>query len=41
MMSKVLEAVGFVNYETQYWYWSYGGLYWAFYKKKPYARFGS
>lgn len=30
LMSEVLTAVGFVNYPTEYWHWSYGDRYWAF-----------
>lgn len=30
MMNQVLEAVGFVNYPTEYWHWSYGDRYWAY-----------
>ncbi|VEB33258.1 M15 family metallopeptidase [Legionella cherrii] len=37
IMSQVLEAVGFVNYGNEYWHWSYGDRYWAYYKQKPYA----
>lgn len=41
IMSRVLNAVGFVNYPTEYWHWSYGDRYWAYNKKKPYAIYGS
>lgn len=41
MMSQVLSAVGFVNYPTEYWHWSYGDRYWAYHKNKAYAIFGS
>lgn len=37
IMSKALEAVGFVNYPTEYWHWSYGDRYWAYYTKQPHA----
>jgi D-alanyl-D-alanine dipeptidase len=40
IMSKVLEAVGFVNYPTEYWHWSYGDRYWAYHKQKPHAIYG-
>ncbi len=30
IMGKALEAVGFVNYPTEYWHWSYGDRYWAY-----------
>lgn len=35
IMSSVLDAVGFVNYPTEYWHWSYGDRYWAFVKNQP------
>lgn len=41
IMSHVLEAVGFVNYRNEYWHWSYGDRYWAYYKQKPYAFYDS
>jgi len=34
IMSDVLAAVGFVNYPTEYWHWSYGDRYWAYHKKE-------
>jgi len=33
IMSDVLEKVGFVNYPTEYWHWSYGDRYWAYHQK--------
>lgn len=41
MMSDVLSAVGFVNYPTEYWHWSYGDRYWAHAKQEPYAIYGT
>lgn len=40
IMSQVLNRVGFVNYPTEYWHWSYGDKYWAFIKKQPFAIYG-
>ncbi|MCL9684851.1 M15 family metallopeptidase [Legionella maioricensis] len=40
IMSTVLDAVGFVNYPTEYWHWSYGDRYWAYHKQKPHAIYG-
>ncbi|WP_131793841.1 M15 family metallopeptidase [Fluoribacter gormanii] len=37
IMCHVLETVGFVNYRNEYWHWSYGDRYWAYYKQQPYA----
>lgn len=37
IMSQVLLKVGFVNYPTEYWHWSYGDRYWAFYKQESTA----
>lgn len=41
IMSNVLEEVGFVNYYTEYWHWSYGDKYWAYYKKEANAFYTS
>ena len=41
IMSHVLSKVGFVNYPTEYWHWSYGDKYWAFVKQQPFAIYGS
>lgn len=40
-MNNALEAVGFVNYPTEFWHWSYGDRYWAYILGKPYAIYGS
>jgi len=37
IMSKVLNAVGFVNYPTEYWHWSYGDRYWAYQTHQKFA----
>ena len=41
LMNKVLEAVGFVNYPTEYWHWSYGDKYWAYHAQKKHALYSS
>jgi D-alanyl-D-alanine dipeptidase len=41
IMSQALMNVGFVNYPTEYWHWSYGDKYWAFIKKEPFAIYNS
>lgn len=41
IMSDVLNAVGFVNYPTEYWHWSYGDRYWAYVKQQSHAIYGS
>lgn len=41
ILSKVLLDVGFVNYPTEYWHWSYGDRYWAFIQKQPAAMYGT
>ena len=41
IMSYALSTVGFINYPTEYWHWSYGDRYWAYYKKNPQAIYGS
>lgn len=30
LMATVLEPVGMVNYETEWWHWSHGDRYWAY-----------
>ncbi|WP_371673612.1 M15 family metallopeptidase [Streptomyces sp. NBC_00289] len=40
VMERVLEAVGFVNYPTEWWHWSYGERYWAVLRQAPAARYG-
>lgn len=30
ILIQCLEKVGFVNYPTEWWHWSYGDCYWAF-----------
>lgn len=37
LMSHALKEVGFVNYPTEYWHWSYGDKYWAYIQHQPYA----
>lgn len=41
IMSKVLAEVGFVNYPTEYWHWSYGDRYWAYVTKNHQAIYGN
>lgn len=41
IMIDVLNAVGFVNYPTEYWHWSYGDRYWAYVKKQAHAIYGN
>lgn len=41
IMNNVLSAVGFVNYPTEYWHWSYGDRYWAYHKSESHALYGS
>jgi zinc D-Ala-D-Ala dipeptidase len=40
MMGNVLQAVGFVNYPTEYWHWSYGDRYWAYQTHHKFAIYG-
>jgi len=37
IMGKALQAVGFVNYPTEYWHWSYGDRYWAYQTHQKFA----
>lgn len=41
IMNKVLQAVGFINYPTEYWHWSYGDRYWAHQSHHKFAIYGS
>lgn len=41
IMNKALLAVGFANYPTEFWHWSYGDRYWAFMQKRPAAIYGA
>jgi D-alanyl-D-alanine dipeptidase len=41
IMGRALNSVGFVNYPTEYWHWSYGDRYWAYVKHKAYAIYGT
>jgi zinc D-Ala-D-Ala dipeptidase len=41
IMTNALLAVGFVNYPTEYWHWSYGDRYWAYHQHKPHAIYNS
>ncbi|GAB3977862.1 hypothetical protein GCM10029978_068930 [Actinoallomurus acanthiterrae] len=29
LLADVMTAVGFVNYPTEWWHWSFGDRYWA------------
>ncbi|MFF0158489.1 M15 family metallopeptidase [Streptomyces sp. NPDC005263] len=40
VMERALTAVGFVNYPTEWWHWSYGERYWAVLRKVPASRYG-
>ncbi len=40
-MNRALEQVGFVNYPTEYWHWSYGDRYWAYQKGLDHAIYGN
>ena len=37
LLSSVMKKVGFVNYPTEWWHWSYGDRYWAAVLKKKYS----
>ena len=41
ILINVLTEVGFVNYPTEWWHWSYGDKYWAFNTDAEYALYGS
>lgn len=41
LMAQALDALSFVNYPTEWWHWSYGDRYWAYYRQQPVALYGS
>jgi len=41
ILISALKKAGFVNYPAEWWHWSYGDRYWAFFKKKNVAIYGS
>jgi len=41
IMGQALKSVGFVNYEREYWHWSYGDRRWAVQTNSNYAIYGS
>jgi zinc D-Ala-D-Ala dipeptidase len=41
LLAAGLEAVGLVNYPTEWWHWSYGDRYWALVTGWPHALYGS
>lgn len=41
IMSTVLSKVGFANYPTEYWHWSYGDRYWAYSKHQAHALYAT
>lgn len=41
IMNAALYAVGFANYTSEYWHWSYGDRYWAHQQGKSHAIYGS
>lgn len=41
ILKNVMGSVGFVNYPTEWWHWSYGDRYWAFIKDKAFALYNS
>jgi zinc D-Ala-D-Ala dipeptidase len=41
VMRNALTPVGFVNYPTEYWHWSYGDRYWAYHQGQSAAIYGA
>lgn len=41
ILMSAMSGVGFVNYPTEWWHWSYGDKYWAHVMEKPQALFAS
>lgn len=40
LMAEALSKMGFVNYSYEYWHWSYGDRYWAFFTNASNAIYG-
>lgn len=40
-LSKIMEKHGFVNFESEWWHWSYGDMYWASKNRKKYTLYSS
>ena len=40
VLINALSKVGFVNYPTEWWHWSYGDRYWAYKTKHAFAFYG-
>lgn len=38
-LNQAMQSVGFVNYPTEWWHWSYGDQYWAYMTKSPNSLF--
>ena len=41
LLLEIMQAQGFVNYPTEWWHFSYGDRYWAYYKQQSHAIYGS
>ena len=41
ILTKALSSVGFVNYPTEWWHWSYGDRYWAHQTNEKHAIYGA
>jgi D-alanyl-D-alanine dipeptidase len=41
LLITALSKVGFINYPTEWWHWSYGDKYWAYHAHHPHAIYGS
>jgi D-alanyl-D-alanine dipeptidase len=41
ILCEIMSSVGFINYPSEYWHWSYGDKYWALITKNKYAIYGS
>ena len=37
ILINAMSKAGFVNYPTEWWHWSYGDRYWAYFKKQKYS----
>jgi zinc D-Ala-D-Ala dipeptidase len=41
LLIDAMVSAGFVNYPTEWWHWSFGDRYWAYWMKEKFALYGS
>lgn len=41
LLINAMSSVGFVNFPSEFWHWSYGDKYWAYHMRKPHSLYGT